>query len=74
MYDIPKIKWYERNELNAMTVPTVDEVTPPDVMPDDTTAQSTPNYPVVDPTDNDTETVEIIDNGDTIVEDMGGNL
>lgn len=74
MYNIPKINWYDRNELNAVSVPTVDEVTPPDVMPEDTPAQTTPNYPVVDTIDNDTETTEIIDNGDVIAEDMGGIL
>ncbi len=66
------INWYPNNVLPSLKADdpnTVAEVTPPAVMPEDTPAQTVPNYPVVEPAGDELAVAEINDNGDTLTEE-----
>lgn len=66
------INWYPNNVLASLKADepnTVAEVTPPDVMPEDTPAQEVPNYPAVEQAGDELAVAEINDNGDTLTEE-----
>ena len=66
------INWYPNNVLTSLKADepnTVAEVTPQDVMPEDTPAQEVPNYPAVEQAGDELTVAEINDNGDTLTEE-----